>query len=191
MPGARSGSAISRRRYHTFMDFWSEREAGFLEEGIIVPQKIYSARWEFGPEYKLSPVEFKINGRNGINIRTASSARALDGAQSIVNLPHKTQIKVRIHWPGYEPYETAVSIKPTAPSRGLTLREFAKKLTDMLRRFLLTYSKTPSTELGGDWAIQRYTNADVYLLRLEHVSTGSWQPVLSVDPWSLIPHSPT
>lgn len=41
----------------------------------------------------------------------------------------------------------------------------------------------PPTEPGDDWSIARWPPEAVYLLRIENVSKGSWQPVLSVDPY--------
>lgn len=97
----------SQRTHHTFLDFHPTRMEGKLEQGIIVPQKVYTPAYcEYGWKPH-SPITFVFDGRPGVNLAEAQDwklegsdlplrVRPLAEANRMWTLSDKQQVQIRI-----------------------------------------------------------------------------------------------
>ncbi|KAI0799810.1 hypothetical protein BC629DRAFT_199350 [Irpex lacteus] len=190
---------VPLRTHHTFLDFHPTRMKGKLEQGIIVPQKVYTPAYcEYGWKPH-SPITFVFDGRPGVNLAEAQDWKLegsdlpprvcrLDEATRMWTLSDKQQVQIRILWPGYytkKSRKNKIPLSRSAHSVELTYStaKIAQKIAKRVSEYLAAHMFVPHTEPGDDWSIACWPPEAVYLLRIENVSKGSWQPVLSVDPY--------
>ncbi|KAI0341228.1 hypothetical protein BDW22DRAFT_1359483 [Trametopsis cervina] len=170
---ASTSSREVKRLYHTFLDFEVEERA---ETRIVVPQKVYNPHRP-ALAAPCTPVDFKTYGQLGFNLQSAYDKQQ-DGLEDAAQICHLTDgdksVAIRIQWPGYGKLQSKMKLKnPTKLSIASTV---AERVEAHIRKM----KTTEPTEECRDWDINNFDLCDMYLLRLEHVSTGSWQPILSV-----------
>jgi len=162
--------------------------------GPLVPQKRYkphtsSDRRRYVDEVNLEPsIHFFMQkpDEEGIPLRDAMHGRfaRLVSRDEPMFQERGPSISVRINWPGYQPWSRQIPTRDFRnPPGPITRAKLAKNVAKSVARFI-TEHKGRQMEEDGDpaWAVGPH-NIDVFdlvLVRLDHVSKGSWQAHLQL-----------
>ncbi|KAJ3548012.1 hypothetical protein NM688_g5346 [Phlebia brevispora] len=162
--------------FHTFLDY-----QGVPLSGILVPQQVYPAPVAFQPNPAIR--FFNRDGTLGIPLVEAFGQQfgSLIQGDSIPNVTNTSvRVAMRILWPGYEPWSDNVHVYDhSAATHPFTLAKLAHATAKAVKKFLDNMGSVPSREPRADWNVSAVPFASLRLVELRHVSTGSWQPVLT------------
>jgi len=93
-------------------------------------------------------------------------------------------ISVRINWPGYQPWSRQIPTRDFRnPPGPITRGKLAKNVAKSVARFITEHKDRPMEEDGDPaWAVGpgQIDVFDLVLVRLDHVSKGSWQAQLQL-----------
>jgi len=173
-----------------------ERHIPFSEHrrGPMVPQKRYkphtsSDRRRYVDEVVLEEsIHFYMQKPDeaGIPLKDAMHGR-------FARLAHRDEamfqergpsISVRINWPGYQPWSRQIPTRDFRnPPGPITRGKLAKNVAKSVARFITEHKDRPMEEDGDPaWAVGpgQIDVFDLVLVRLDHVSKGSWQAQLQL-----------
>ncbi|KAI0696161.1 hypothetical protein BC835DRAFT_885681 [Cytidiella melzeri] len=152
-----------------------------MDDYMQIPQPRYTVP---GLYIAQSPLIFTTRGRVGVNLRAACDGLLddLDNSHSQPMMsvaPKRERITLRILWPGYQPW-AFVNMAVTGHSRENN-NYTTRQLVHALARHIYTFYRDrirnkPGTDAGLDLHTIDFNR--LYLTELQHVSQGSWQPVL-------------
>lgn len=93
-------------------------------------------------------------------------------------------ISVRINWPGYQPWSRQIPTRDFRnPPGPITRAKLAKNVAKSVARFIAEHKGRPMEEDGDPaWSVgpHKIDVFDLVLVRLDHVSKGSWQAHLQL-----------
>ncbi|KLO19283.1 hypothetical protein SCHPADRAFT_818339 [Schizopora paradoxa] len=94
-------------------------------------------------------------------------------------------ISVRLSWTGYQPWSRQIPTRDfRSPPGPITKSKLAKNVAKSVQRFIEEH-KDREMEPGSDtrWAVGpgKIDVDDLLLVRMEHVSMGSWQAILHIN----------
>ncbi|KAJ3553989.1 hypothetical protein NM688_g3336 [Phlebia brevispora] len=169
-------AATQPSAYHNFMDYQSPVQVPV--QGVIVPQEVYRNAQPL-PQAN-PPVRFYVQNVLGIRLTDALQGNFahLHGAGVAVPLTQANRISCRINWPGYEAWSDGMHIIDNN-AQPYTLARLAQTIARTIRKFFNDNAHVATQEPRLDWAVNNIPFESLYLLELRHVSTGSWQPVIS------------
>ncbi|KAH9967214.1 hypothetical protein BC827DRAFT_1123572 [Russula dissimulans] len=162
--------------------------------GPVIPQKRYRPdtsidRRRYVDEVKLEPSIYFYMQRpdeEGIPLRDAlhnRSARLVARDEPMFQ-ERGPSISVRILWPGYQPWSRQIPTRDFRnPPGPLTRAKLAKNVAKCVVRFILEHKGRPMEEDSDPgWAVGpgKIDVFDLVLIRLDHVSKGSWQAQLQL-----------
>jgi len=164
------------------------------KRGPMVPQKRYkpltsSDRRRYVDEVELEPpIVFDVQKphEEGIPLRDAMHGRFA----RLVSRDEPTfqrcgpSVTIRINWPGYRPWGRQIPTRESCnPPEPVTRAKLAKNVAKSVARFISEH-KGYQMEEGDDeaWLVgpRKIDLFDLVLVRLDHVSKGSWQPRLQL-----------
>jgi len=160
----------------------------------MVPQKRYkphtsSDRRRYVDEVNLEQsIHFYMHkpDEEGIPLRDAMHGRfaRLMGRDEPMFQERGPSISVRIIWPGYQAWSRQIPTRDFRnPPGPITRAKLAKNVAKSVARFI-TEHKGRQMEEDGDpaWAVGplKIDTFDLVLVRLDHVSKGSWQAQLQL-----------
>ncbi|KAI0269024.1 hypothetical protein BGY98DRAFT_1016625 [Russula aff. rugulosa BPL654] len=160
----------------------------------MVPQKRYkphtSARRRYVEEIQLEPcINFYMSKPDelGIPLKDALHgrfARLVERDEPMFKDRGLTTTKIRINWPGYNPWSRQIPIRDfRSPPGPITRSKLAKNVAKCVRRFIVEHRGRPMEEDGESiWALgaRKIEINDLVLVRLDHVSKNSWQAQLQL-----------
>ncbi|KAI0060977.1 hypothetical protein BV25DRAFT_818109 [Artomyces pyxidatus] len=162
--------------------------------GPMVPQKRYkphtsSDRRRYVDEVHLEPsIHFFMQKpeEQGISLADAMHNRfaRLVGRDEPMFIDRGPSISVRLNWPGYQPWSRQIPTRDFRnPPGPITRGKLAKNVAKSVMRFI-THKNRPMEEDGDSaWKVGGPGNIELYdlvLVRLDHVSKGSWQAQLQL-----------
>ncbi|KAH9993734.1 hypothetical protein BJV74DRAFT_366639 [Russula compacta] len=173
-----------------------ERVIPFSEHrrGPMVPQKRYkphtsSDRRRYVDEVNLEQsISFFMQrpDEEGIPLRDAMHgrfARLLSRDEPMFK-ERGPSISVRINWPGYQPWSRQIPTRDFRnPPGPITRAKLAKNVAKSVSRFIVEHKGRQMEEDGDPAWVVGPGKIDVYdlvLVRLDHVSKGSWQAQLQL-----------
>ncbi|KIJ63114.1 hypothetical protein HYDPIDRAFT_29803 [Hydnomerulius pinastri MD-312] len=158
--------------------------------GPRIPQARYAAgatqNFNFS-DGKRESVKFNLERPVELGIRISD---ILDGHENFLRLEDrkglveamgKTTVSLRFQWPGYQLWTKAVASKNWKRSRSpLTREKLAEVVAKAVQQFIKDHRNAPCDVDNTAWRVgpNGIQVADVVLVALHHVSTGSWQPEL-------------
>jgi hypothetical protein len=161
-----------------------------------VPQKRYkphtsSDRRRYVDEINLEPsIHFYMQrpDEEGIPLRDAMHGRfaRLVARDEPMFQERGPSISVRINWPGYQPWSRQIPTRDFRnPPGPITRAKLAKNVAKSVARFIAEHKGRPMEEDGDPiWSVgpgsQKIDVFDLVLVRLDHVSKGSWQAQLQL-----------
>jgi len=162
--------------------------------GPMVPQKRYkphtsSDRRRYVDEVNLEPSIFfymQKPDEAGIPLRDAMHGRFahLVARDEPMFQERGPSISVRINWPGYQPWSRQIPTRDFRnPPGPITRAKLAKNVAKSVGRFIAEHKGRPMEEDGDAAWIVGGGHIDVFdlvLVRLDHVSKGSWQAQLQL-----------
>jgi len=165
-----------------------------LQRGPMVPQKRYkphtsSDRRRYVDEVDLEPAIFfymQKPDESGIPLRDALHGRfaRLSGRDEPMFRERGPSISVRINWPGYQPWSRQIPTRDFRnPPGPITRSKLAKNVAKSVARFISEHNNRPMEEDGDPtWSVgpRKIEVTDLVLVRLDHVSKGSWQAHLQL-----------
>jgi len=173
-----------------------ERVIPFSEHqrGPMVPQKRYkphtsSDRRRYVEEVQLEPSIFFYMSKPdelGIPLRDALHGRfaKLVARDEPMFQERGPSISVRLNWPGYQPWSRQIPTRDFRnPPGPITRSKLAKNVAKSVSRFITEHQGRPMEEDGEPiWAVggRKIEVNDLVLVRLDHVSKGSWQAQLQL-----------
>ncbi|KAH9967288.1 hypothetical protein BC827DRAFT_580770 [Russula dissimulans] len=173
-----------------------ERVIPFSEHrrGPMVPQKRYkphtsSDRRRYVDEVNLeSSIHFYMQkpDEEGIPLKDAMHGRfaRLAIRDEPMFQERGPSISVRINWPGYQPWSRQIPTRDFRnPPGPITRAKLAKNVAKSVSRFIAEHKGRPMEEDGDPaWAVGpgAIDVFDLVLVRLDHVSKGSWQAQLQL-----------
>ncbi|KAJ3553987.1 hypothetical protein NM688_g3334 [Phlebia brevispora] len=141
------------------------------------PQEVYQ---NTQPHQPRPPVQFFNNGVLGIRLvdAIAGHVSGLHEAGTLAPLTGANRITCRINWPGYESWSDGLHVVDhnTQP---YTLARLAQVIAKTIQKFCGDNAQVRTREPRADWAVNSIPFESLYLLEIRHVSSGSWQPVIS------------
>jgi len=154
-----------------------------------VPQKRYkphtsSDRRRYVDEVQLEPsIDFYMSKPDeiGIPLRDVLHGRfaRLVGRDEPMFQERGPSISVCLNWPGYKPWSRQIPTRDFRnPSGPITRSKLAKNVAKAVARFITEHQGRPMEEDGEPiWAVGdgKIEVTDLVLVRLDHVSKGSWQ----------------
>ncbi|KAI0339078.1 hypothetical protein BDW22DRAFT_1422564 [Trametopsis cervina] len=151
--------------------------------GLIVPQRVYESH---GVSYTQDqPIRF-TQDNVPVLLEEARLHRPFvmdHGDTRPLMSTSADKITIRIEWPGYNPWNKAISVRESNQSQGGTIRVSKSRLAYLIakavREFYNDTSRYDSTADHHGWDLSNIPFDRLRLLQLEHVAAGSWQPVLS------------
>jgi hypothetical protein len=160
----------------------------------MVPQKRYkphtsSDRRRYVDEVHLeSSINFFMHkpDEEGIPLKDAMHGRfaRLVARDESMFQERGPSISVRINWPGYQPWSRQIPTRDFRnPPGPITRAKLAKNVAKSVARFILEHKGRPMEEDGSPaWAVgpNKIDVFDLVLVRLDHVSKGSWQAQLQL-----------
>jgi hypothetical protein len=165
-----------------------------FERGPMVPQKRYkphtsSDRRRYVDEVNLEPsIHFYMQkpDEEGIPLKDAMHGRfaRLVSRDEPMFQERGPSISVRINWPGYQPWSRQIPTRDFRnPPGPITRAKLAKNVAKSVARFIAEH-KGRQMEEDGDlaWLVGpgKIDVFDLVLVRLDHVSKGSWQAQLQL-----------
>jgi hypothetical protein len=164
------------------------------QRGPMVPQKRYkphtsSDRRRYVEEVQLEPSIFFYMSKPdelGIPLRDALHGRfaKLVGRDEPMFQERGPSISVRLNWPGYQPWSRQIPTRDFRnPPGPITRSKLAKNVAKSVARFIVEHQGRPMEEDGEPiWAVgaRKIEVTDLVLVRLDHVSKGSWQAQLQL-----------
>jgi hypothetical protein len=165
-----------------------------FQRGPMVPQKRYkphtsSDRRRYVDEVDLESAIFfymQKPDESGIPLRDALHGRfaRLAGRDEPMFKERGPSISVRINWPGYQPWSRQIPTRDFRnPPGPITRSKLAKNVSKSVARFITEHNNRPMEEDGDlTWAVgpRKIEVTDLVLVRLDHVSKGSWQAHLQL-----------
>ncbi|KAJ3553985.1 hypothetical protein NM688_g3338 [Phlebia brevispora] len=144
--------------------------------GVILPQEVYQP---LVPDQSRPPVRFIVDDVLGIRLVDAIAWHGrLHGTGTVAPLTEANRITCRINWPGYEPWSHGLHVVDHN-AQPYTLMRLAQAIARTIQEFFLDNTHVKTQEPRPDWDINSIPFESLYLLEIRHVSTGSWQPVIS------------
>ncbi|KAI9440536.1 hypothetical protein H4582DRAFT_1473697 [Lactarius indigo] len=165
-----------------------------FQRGPMVPQKRYkphtsSDRRRYVDEVNLEPsIHFYMQkpDEEGIPLKDAMHGRfaRLVSRDEPMFQERGPSISVRINWPGYQPWSRQIPTRDFRnPPGPITRAKLAKNVAKSVARFIQEH-KGRQMEEDGDaaWLVGpgKIDVFDLVLVRLDHVSKGSWQAQLQL-----------
>jgi len=165
-----------------------------FQRGPMVPQKRYkphtsSDRRRYVDEVNLEPsIHFYMQNPDeaGIPLKDAMHGRfaRLHSRDEPMFQERGPSISVRINWPGYQPWSRQIPTRDFRnPPGPITRAKLAKNVAKSVARFIVEH-KGRQMEEDGDiaWLVGpgKIDVFDLVLVRLDHVSKGSWQAQLQL-----------
>lgn len=160
----------------------------------MVPQKRYrphttSDRRRYVEEVHLEEPIFFYTLRpevDGISLYEAISNKfaSLAGRDDPMFLERGPSISVRINWPGYNSWSRQIPTRDFRnPPGPITRAKLARNVAKSVQRFIQDQNGKPMEEdADTNWRVGSsrplITLSDLALVRLDHVSKGSWQAQL-------------
>lgn len=171
-----------------------ERPFSERQRGPMVPQKRYkphtsSDRRRYVDEVNLEPsINFYMQKPDeaGIPLKDAMHGRfaRLVSRDEPMFQERGPSISVRINWPGYQPWSRQIPTRDFRnPPGPITRAKLAKNVAKSVARFIVEHKGRPMEEDGDPaWAVgpHKIDVFDLVLVRLDHVSKGSWQAQLQL-----------
>ncbi|KAI0041056.1 hypothetical protein FA95DRAFT_1501953 [Auriscalpium vulgare] len=160
----------------------------------MVPQKRYkphtsSDRRRYVDEVALEesiPFFMAKPEEQGISLADALHNRfaRLDRRDEPMFIDRGPSISVRINWPGYQPWSRQIPTRDFRnPPGPITRAKLAKNVAKSVQRFIQEHKNRAMEEEGEEeWMVgpQKIDLFDLVLIRLDHVSKGSWQAQLQL-----------
>ncbi|TFY76503.1 hypothetical protein EWM64_g7510 [Hericium alpestre] len=188
---APSSATGSRQRATSYSDLMPFSE---VPRGPLVPQRRYkphttSDRRRYVDEVQLEePILFYMAKpyEEGISMNDALHNRfsRLHDRDEAMFKERGPSISVRINWPGYAPWSRQIPTRDFRnPPGPITRAKLAKNVAKSVQRFIQDHEHRPMEEDGEpQWRVGRgrIDVFDIVLVRLEHVSKGSWQAQLQL-----------
>ncbi|KAI0270123.1 hypothetical protein BGY98DRAFT_1011770 [Russula aff. rugulosa BPL654] len=155
----------------------------------MVPQKRFkpptsSDRRRYVEEVQLEPsICFYMSkpDEEGITLRDALHGRfaRLVGRDEPMFQERGPSLSVRLNWPGYQPWSRQIPTRDFRnPPGPITRSKLSKNVAKCVARFMNEHQGRPMEEDGDPiWAVgsKKIDVTDLVLVRLDHVSKGSWQ----------------
>jgi hypothetical protein len=165
-----------------------------FQRGPMVPQKRYkphtsSDRRRYVDEVNLEPsIHFYMQkpDEEGIPLKDAMHGRfaRLVSRDEPMFQERGPSISVRINWPGYQPWSRQIPTRDFRnPPGPITRAKLAKNVAKSVARFIVEHKGRPMEEDGDlAWLVGpgKIDVFDLVLVRLDHVSKGSWQAQLQL-----------
>ncbi|KAH9967217.1 hypothetical protein BC827DRAFT_574723 [Russula dissimulans] len=162
--------------------------------GPMVPQKRYqphtsSDRRRYVDEVKLEPsIYFYVQEpcEEGIPLKDAMHGRfaRLVARDEPMFRERGPSISVRLNWLGYQPWSPQIPTRDFRnPPGPITRAKLSKNVAKSVRPFIAEHKGRPMEEDGDPaWAVGpgKIDVSDLVLIRLDHVSKGSWQAQLQL-----------
>ncbi|KAI0044756.1 hypothetical protein FA95DRAFT_1561869 [Auriscalpium vulgare] len=168
LTAGRRGPMVPQTRYkpHASSDQRRYREEVALDESIHF--------------FMQEPEEHGISLADALNDRFARLA----GCDEPMFIDRGPSISVRINWPGYQPWSRQIPTRDFRnPPEPITRAKLAKNVAKSVQRFIQEHKNRAMEEEGEEeWMIgpQKIDLFDLVLIRLDHVSKGSWQAQLQL-----------
>jgi len=162
------GPMVPRKRYkpHTSSD-----RRRYVEEVNLEPSINF---------YMSKPDELEMPLRDALHGRFAKVV----GSDELAFQQRDHSISVRLNWPGYQPWSRQIPTRDFRnPPGPITRSKLAKIVAKSVARFIAEHQGRPMEEDGDpNWAVgdHKIEVNDLVLMRLDHVSKGSWQPQLQL-----------
>ncbi|KAI0092299.1 hypothetical protein BDY19DRAFT_991016 [Irpex rosettiformis] len=172
--------------HHSFVD--SPNASGY-----VVPQMVYQVP---GSENNLGPaISFVQHGQPGVLVGQAirptfcrgdpASTGMLDGNVEVDVRYTNPMIKIRIEWPGCQPYALAISfeekIEGVTRTRRITKGVLAHRVSGVIERFRHEFQRSDSWRENEAWAPNRFELGRFVIHELRNVAIGSYQPVIVIS----------
>jgi len=165
-----------------------------FQRGPMVPQKRYkphtsSDRRRYVDEVNLEEsIHFYMQkpDEEGISLKDAMHGRfvRLISRDEPMFQERGPSISVRINWPGYQPWSRQIPTRDFRnPPGPITRAKLAKNVAKSVARFISEHKGRPMEEDGDlAWLVGpgKIDVFDLVLVRLDHVSKGSWQAQLQL-----------
>ncbi|KAG8216392.1 hypothetical protein J3R82DRAFT_6496 [Butyriboletus roseoflavus] len=176
-----STSSDSHRRNRSYPDIYGR--------GPLIPQERYSTSSisSYNTPEQHPPVNFSLENPNQIGIpiadvlnRTDSFHRILDRTQPVIPMGKKT-FTLRVQWPGYKSWSKTIAALDWTRSRApLTRAKLAEAVATGVRDLIEKYRNEQYDPDYAEWNVgpNGIQLDQICLVRLYHVSKGSWQPEL-------------
>ncbi|KAI0092300.1 hypothetical protein BDY19DRAFT_591667 [Irpex rosettiformis] len=159
--------------------------------GSVVPQRVYrgpSSGNNLGPT-----VSFVQYGQPGVFVGQAirptfcrgdpASTGMLDGNVEADVRYNNPMIKIRIEWPGCQPYALAISFeeKIGGVTRRISKAVLAHRVSGVIERFRNEFQRSDSWRENEAWAPNRIELSRFVIHELRNVAVGSYQPVIVIS----------
>lgn len=165
-----------------------------FQRGPMVPQRRYkphtsSDRRRYVDEVNLEPsIHFYMQkpDEEGIPLKDAMHGRfaRLVSRDEPMFQERGPSISVRVNWPGYQPWSRQIPTRDFRnPPGPITRAKLAKNVAKSVARFVSEHKGRPMEEDGDPaWLVGagKIDVFDLVLVRLDHVSKGSWQAQLQL-----------
>ncbi|KAI0249605.1 hypothetical protein BJV78DRAFT_1129465 [Lactifluus subvellereus] len=162
--------------------------------GTVVPQFIWrlpnpSDAQRYAHSSLNMPIFFVRRNRVNLGLHlimaTAGDCTVLLGAYNAAPVGDCSTTYVRIKWPGYDDWSKQIMTRDRTSSHStITLEKLAKRVANAVCHFL--DCRDPAWQVGGTNGIKK---DHVILIGLVHVSQGSWQPILQLDRYNILPRA--
>ncbi|EKM51894.1 uncharacterized protein PHACADRAFT_199397 [Phanerochaete carnosa HHB-10118-sp] len=144
---------------------------------MLVPQAEYTdpaTAAVFSPQ---DAIRFECNGSPGIRLDRALNEDfgGMPDANLVVQTTTRSQkICLRINWPGYSFWSNHFNVNLASGHR--EKGKLAKSVAAQIQLCLTEMARVPCTSNG--WEVSNVRLQDLILMEIQHVSRGSWQPVI-------------
>ncbi|KAF7794581.1 hypothetical protein EIP86_005716 [Pleurotus ostreatoroseus] len=168
---------------HLFIEFPNIRTPGG-NPAVIVPQRKYTSPQIFEPH---PPIRFYDNGYSGISLSKAyvENFTGMPDAGTYPTLlaSNTTRVATRIEWPGYLPWSQNMNVVDRSRAANpITKGKLANNIARALYAFFQEHRTVEPDGTARGWEVVNIPFDRLFLLELQHVSVGSWQPVFYYMP---------
>ncbi|KAI0799853.1 hypothetical protein BC629DRAFT_203145 [Irpex lacteus] len=187
-------SRVNDVEYHSFLKL-AEGIRQRDETGVIIPQiacniaghpSLKGSQWS--APHKIPSVYFKLDGHDQLGIRLADFFNVpnakLVGKQLFLNVRTVPLSGLYMQWPGTQPWLSPVN-KSFVIHSGDDIADLGKCIAEHIFEFLKQHAGNKahgSESPWKGWETGRFDLSTLYLLQLDNVAPGTWQPILSGVP---------
>ncbi|KAL6309044.1 hypothetical protein BKA93DRAFT_415834 [Sparassis latifolia] len=166
----------ARRPIHTQVQVVSADNTG----KACVPQAEYAS-----PRYFICQpaVSFSLDNGDCISLETIlKNPRREYWNKPAFDLMDRRKISLRILWPGYHPYARQIRVRDESKTNNIIPRW---KLASLIAKETEKFIEGATNQAIHDevWRVgpDHINTSCIFLIGLQHVSEGSWQPIFSVN----------
>ncbi|EIW77272.1 hypothetical protein CONPUDRAFT_168247 [Coniophora puteana RWD-64-598 SS2] len=150
-----------------------------------VPQRDYEKRGGIFKEAPQPSIVFREVGAGAgvAGVRLAKLENLAEPDEEVTG-GMKTNQTMRVNWPGYDKWESQLPGRDDrSPKRPLSRRKLARKIAHKMSELIKAHENQRCSEQYLRWKVGGHDGLrleDLYLVELQHISQGSWRPVIHV-----------